>query len=62
VRFLGNHHESNESFIYAQKDKGVPPVLFGNMTAGEVYLALVAIIILAARRLEKRISLPGFQT
>ena len=32
------------------------------MTAGGVYLALVAIIVLAARRLEKRISLPGFQT
>lgn len=32
------------------------------MTAGAVYLALVAVIVLAARRLEKRISLPGFQT
>ena len=32
------------------------------MTAGGVYLALVAIIVLAARRVEKRIALPGFQT
>lgn len=32
------------------------------MTAGGVYLALVAVIVLLARRLEKHISLPGFQT
>lgn len=32
------------------------------MTAGGVYLALVAIIFLAARKLERHISLPGFQT
>ena len=32
------------------------------MTAGLVYLALVSIIVLAARRLEKHVSLPGFQT
>ncbi len=32
------------------------------ITAGLVYLALVSIIVVAARRLEKRISLPGFQT
>lgn len=32
------------------------------MTAGLVYLVLVSIIVLAARRLERHISLPGFQT
>lgn len=32
------------------------------ITAGLVYLALVSIIVVAARRLERRISLPGFQT
>jgi len=32
------------------------------MTAGLVYLALVSIIVIAARRLEKRLILPGFQT
>jgi polar amino acid transport system permease protein len=32
------------------------------MTAGGVYLALVSIIVLAARKLERHISLPGFQT
>jgi polar amino acid transport system permease protein len=32
------------------------------MTAGLVYLVLVSIIVLAARRLEKRLILPGFQT
>jgi len=32
------------------------------MTAGLVYLALVSIIVLAARRLEKHVALPGFQT
>ncbi|MEE9913773.1 MAG: amino acid ABC transporter permease [Deltaproteobacteria bacterium] len=32
------------------------------VTAGLVYLALVSIIVLAARRLEKHIRLPGFQT
>ena len=32
------------------------------MTAGLVYLALVSVIVVAARRLEKRITLPGFQT
>lgn len=32
------------------------------MTAGLVYLALVSVIVLAARRLERQISLPGFQT
>jgi polar amino acid transport system permease protein len=32
------------------------------VTAGLVYLALVSVIVIAARRLEKRISLPGFQT
>jgi len=32
------------------------------ITAGLVYLALVSIIVIAARRLERRISLPGFQT
>jgi polar amino acid transport system permease protein len=32
------------------------------VTAGLVYLALVWIIVLAARSLEKRIALPGFQT
>jgi polar amino acid transport system permease protein len=31
------------------------------ITAGLVYLSLVAIIVLAARHLEKRIALPGFQ-
>jgi len=31
------------------------------ITAGLVYLALVAVIVLAARQLEKRIALPGFQ-
>ncbi|KAF0159984.1 MAG: Polar amino acid ABC transporter inner membrane subunit [Syntrophaceae bacterium] len=32
------------------------------VTAGLVYLVLVSIIVLAARRLEKRLILPGFQT
>lgn len=32
------------------------------ITAGLVYLALVSIIVVAARRLERGISLPGFQT
>jgi len=32
------------------------------ITAGLVYLVLVSIIVIAARRLERRISLPGFQT
>ena len=32
------------------------------VTAGLVYLVLVSIIVLAARRLERHISLPGFQT
>lgn len=32
------------------------------MTAGLVYLALVLIVVLAARRLERRIALPGFET
>lgn len=32
------------------------------MTAGLVYLLLVSIVVLAARRLEGRIALPGFQT
>jgi len=32
------------------------------MTAGLVYLVLVSIIVIAARRLEKRLMLPGFQT
>lgn len=32
------------------------------MTAGLVYLALVSVIVIAARRLETRLSLPGFQT
>jgi len=32
------------------------------LTAGLVYLALVSIIVLAAHKLEKHISLPGFQT
>lgn len=32
------------------------------MMAGGVYLALVSIIVLAARKLERHISLPGFQT
>lgn len=31
------------------------------ISAGLVYLALVAVIVFAARRLEKRIALPGFQ-
>jgi polar amino acid transport system permease protein len=31
------------------------------MMAGLVYLALVSVIVVAARRLEKRIALPGFQ-
>jgi len=31
------------------------------MTAGLVYLALVSVIVVAARRFEKRIALPGFQ-
>jgi polar amino acid transport system permease protein len=30
-------------------------------TAGLVYLALVSVVVLAARRLERRIALPGFQ-
>jgi polar amino acid transport system permease protein len=33
-----------------------------DMTAGLVYLALISIIVLAARRLEKRIALPGLAT
>jgi polar amino acid transport system permease protein len=32
------------------------------MAAGLVYLVMVSIIVIAARRLERRISLPGFQT
>lgn len=32
------------------------------ITAGLVYLVLVSVIVIAARRLERRISLPGFQT
>lgn len=32
------------------------------LTAGLVYLALVSLIVFAARRLERQISLPGFQT
>lgn len=32
------------------------------MTAGLVYLVMVSIIVIAARRLEKHISAPGFQT
>jgi len=32
------------------------------VTAGLVYLALISIIVLAARRLEKRIALPGLAT
>lgn len=32
------------------------------LTAGLVYLALVSLIVFAARKLERQISLPGFQT
>jgi polar amino acid transport system permease protein len=32
------------------------------MTAGLVYLALISVIVVAARRLEKRIALPGLAT
>jgi polar amino acid transport system permease protein len=32
------------------------------VTAGMVYLALVSIIVMAARRLERQVALPGFET
>lgn len=60
VAFLIQYHDF---FAQMQEIASVNFQFFkAYVTAGLVYLALISIIVLAARRLEKRIALPGLAT